>query len=472
MQDREHLRLVLAARKSTKTRDADGREIDAIGIETQDKRGRAWAERQGHVIVDVAADVKSGTVAPWDRPKLRPWVTDPALMARFDGILAYRNDRLSRGCWSDEARIRMWAEEHRKVLVIVDGPQWPPRHDGDAWAWEAMAKQSRKEWEETRERSMRAQDELRDRGKLVGRPPFGYVSAGVKYDHTIVPTDEGRRLVPEVFRRCIDGESLATIAGWLAEPEQTGRPWWPRTVGTLIRNPTYIGRRCAQDPKTRAYGRTLLRCEPLVDAAVFRDAGRALDGRPKRGHIDPANRAMLAGVLFCPRCENSPMYRITTGTGASRTAYYRCTGRGAARKGCGNMVRAELVDAAVNRIIITAYAIPVMEQQVVPGNAAEIGARLEEIKFEMRQLGAADLDDEEHDRKLSELRAERDRIKALPVVPDQVRETATGEVYADLWSRTPLPERGPWLARHGFTVRASRAEVTVSRAGFKARASL
>ena len=217
MQDREHLRLVLAARKSTKTRDADGREIDAIGIETQDKRGRAWAERQGHVIVDVAADVKSGTVAPWDRPKLRPWVTDPALMARFDGILAYRNDRLSRGCWSDEARIRMSAEEHRKVLVIVDGPQWPPRHDGDAWAWEAMAKQSRKEWEETRERSMRAQDELRDRGKLVGRPPFGYVSAGVKYDHTIVPTDEGRRLVPEVFRRCIDGESLATIAGWLAD---------------------------------------------------------------------------------------------------------------------------------------------------------------------------------------------------------------------------------------------------------------
>ena len=95
----EHMRLVLAARrKSTKTRDANGREIDAIGIETQDKRGREWAERQGHVVVAVAADTKRGTVAPWDRPRLKPWVTDPAMMAQIDGILAYRNDRLSRGC--------------------------------------------------------------------------------------------------------------------------------------------------------------------------------------------------------------------------------------------------------------------------------------------------------------------------------------------------------------------------------------
>ena len=151
--DRERLRLVLAARKSTKTRDADGHEIDAIGIETQDKRGREWAERQGHAIVAVAADIKCGTVAPWDRPNLRPWVTDPAKMARYDGILAYRNDRLSRGCWADEARIRLWAEEHGKVLMIVDGPQWPPRHAGDEWSWEAMAKQARREWEESRERS-------------------------------------------------------------------------------------------------------------------------------------------------------------------------------------------------------------------------------------------------------------------------------------------------------------------------------
>jgi DNA invertase Pin-like site-specific DNA recombinase len=461
MLDRDHLRLVLAARKSTKTRDASGREIDAIGIETQDKRGRAWAERQGHVIVAVAPDVKSGTVAPWDRPKLRPWVTDPALMSQIDGVLAYRNDRLSRGCWADEARIRLWAEEHGKVLVIVDGPQWPPRHDGDEWSWEAMSKQARREWEEIRERSMRAQAELRDRGKLVGRPPFGYASAGTKYDHTIVPTDEGRRLVPQMFQRVIDEQSLATIAAWLAT--ETGRPWWPRTVGALIRNPTYMGRRCAQDPKTRAYGRTLLRCEQLVDAATFKRAGKALDGRPKRGPVNPETRAPLSGVLSCPRCADSPMYRVMTGRGASRTAYYRCTGRGAERRSCGNMVRAALVDTAVDRAIATYFDKPVMAHTVIPGNEAELAARAEDIQFEIRQLGTLDLDDETYDRQLAALRAERDQIKAAEVVPDRVQLADTGRRYAQEWAGIPVPERGPWLARHGFRVTASKTLVTVAQ---------
>ena len=378
-------------------------------------------------------------------------------MATYDGILAYRNDRLSRGCWADEARIRLWAEEHGKVLVIVDGPQWPPRHDGDAWAWEAMSKQARREWEEIRERSMRAQAELRERGKLVGRTPFGYAVAGTKYDKLLVPTEEGRRLVPVIFAKVIAGESEAAVARWLEA--ETGRPWWPRTIGTMIKNPVYIGHR--QD----ASGRTIHRCEPLVSAAVFRRANEALSTRPKRGHTDPENRAMLAGVLACPVCADSPMYRLNTG-------YYRCTGRGAARRSCGLMVRVDAVDAAVDQIIARDFATPVMAHTVIPGNEAEVAARLDEIRFEISQLGSADLDDGEYDRRLSELRAERDRVKAAEVVPDRVELTATGERYSELWARTPVPERGPWLARHGFAVSASKTEVTVVQGTMSATARL
>ncbi len=57
------------------------------------------------------------------------------------------------------------------------------------------------------------------------------------------------------------------------------------------------------------YGKTIHRCEPLVDAAVWKHANEALSSRPKRGHIDPRNRAMLAEALFCPVCADSPMYR-------------------------------------------------------------------------------------------------------------------------------------------------------------------
>ena len=84
-----------------------------------------------------------------------------------------------------------------------------------------------------------------------------------------------------------------------------------------------------------------------------------------------------------------------------------------------------------------------MAHAIIPGNEAEIAARLEEIRFEIGQLGSADLDDEEYDRRLAELRAERDRVKATEVVPDRVELTETGERYSELWARTPVPERGP-----------------------------
>jgi hypothetical protein len=300
-------------------------------------------------------------------------------------------------------------------------------------------------------------DRIKAEGGFTGRAPWGYQITGPKYAKTITPTEQGRRLVPEVYARVIKGESLATIARWLEE--QTGREWWPRTIGAMVRNPVYRG---AQHD---AAGRVIFRCEALVDAATWKRAGKALAGRPKRGHVDPENRAMLAGVLSCPFCPDSPMYRLNTG-------YYRCTGRGANRKGCGNMVRAAVVDAAVDQLIMEWFATPVMQHTVIPGNEAEIAARLEEIRYEIAQLGTADLDDAEYDRRLSGLRAERDRIKAAEVVPDRVELADTGEVYAELWARTPVPGRGPWLARHGFAVTASKAAVQVTQGGFTATASL
>lgn len=319
-----------------------------------------------------------------------------------------------------------------------------------------MAEVAHEETETKKERIRMARARIKTEGGFVGRAPWGYEISGGKYAKTITPTTEGRRLVPEVYRRVIEGESLATVARWLEG--ETGRAWWPRTIGSMIRNPVYRG---AQHD---AGGRVIFRCEPLVDAATFRRAGKALDTRPKRGPVNPETRAMLSGVLVCPACDrDSPMYRIGAGRGASRAYYYRCAGRGSARKGCGNMVRADAVDAAVDRAIRKVFDIPVMARAIIPGNEADLAARLEEIRFEIGQLGALDLADEEYDRRLAELRAERDRVKATEVTPDRVELTDTGERYAAQWAATDVPERGPWLARHGFRVYADKTEVRVER---------
>ena len=108
------------------------------------------------------------------------------------------------------------------------------------------------------ERTQMAQARIRAAGAFVGKPPFGYVTSGQKYARQLVPTDEGRRLIPEVYARVIAGDSLAKVGAWLEE--ETGNGWWPRYVSGMLRNPVYRG--VQEDDQ----GRPIHRCEPLVDA--------------------------------------------------------------------------------------------------------------------------------------------------------------------------------------------------------------
>jgi DNA invertase Pin-like site-specific DNA recombinase len=427
------MRVIVAARLSKLQR--DGRE--GIGIETQDERSREWAEREGHEVVAVVADTKSGTVAPMDRRHLAPWVTDPALMARYDAVVAFKTDRLSRGTQEDFTRIEHWATEHGKRLVIVDGPQYPARDDSDYWRWAAEKRTARVEWENDRERSMRAQAALRDAGTLVGRYPWGYTSEGARYDRRMVPTDEGRRLVPQVYARVAAGQSLTVVAAWLAE--QTGRPWWPRTVAALIRNPAYRGSR--QD----ARGREIHRCEPLVTGQQWRDAVANLDARPKRG-THAAETSALSGVLRCIKC-GGPMYRVVTGSGnQARVAYYRCAGKGPIRtSACRNMIRCDRADALVDDVM-GGLDVPVIEWRLVKGHSHD--GELADVDLALRDLAGQGLTEDAEDERRAALRAERKRLRGLPAVPDRWEPRETGETYAGQWAALAPAARRAWLKRY------------------------
>jgi hypothetical protein len=256
----------------------------------------------------------------------------------------------------------------------------------------------------------------------------------------------------------IRGDSLNTIArrlNALGVRPTSGQQWWARSLGVMIRNPTYMGWRADGD------GRYVHKCEALVDAATFRLAGEALDSRPKRGPQVTGNRAMLASALYCPDCENSsPMYRIRVGAQSNRASYYRCSGRGAQRKGCGNMIRMDVADAAVNQITADTLDQPVMITSLERGHNYE--PELAEVSYKIRQLALQDLPDDEFDSRLTTLRAVRDELAARPVVPDKVIRTSAGYTYAELWASVPVCDRGPWLASHGFRITASRASVALT----------
>jgi hypothetical protein len=136
----------------------------------------------------------------------------------------------------------------------------------------------------------------------------------------------------------------------------------------------------------------------------------------------------------------APM-RIASGRQAAGH-YYRCTGTGSRRKGCGNMVRMEVADTAVEEITATTFGVPVKRLILVKGT--DYQDQLEEISYRIRALDPDVMSDEQFDEQVRRLRAERDRLKALPAEPDRWDEQLTGDLYADIYQALPCPsaERG------------------------------
>jgi site-specific DNA recombinase len=435
---------IIAARLSRKK--ANSGYGNGLGIDTQDEYSREYADREGWNVVATVADTKSGTVAPWDRRNLREWVTQPDKLTLYDVIIAYKTDRVSRGDQEDFTRIEAWATAHGKRIIIVDGPQYPARDDADYWRWQAEKRLARQEWEQIRERNGRAQRALIARGNLVGKPPWGYEISGDKYDKTLIPSKLGRKWIPLIFERCAEGWSLARIAAWLDSqgvPTVGGGSWSPLTLSDMMRCTTNIGYR------TDRSGKIVLKCEPVIDVDLFNRASDALATRPKRGPMIPENRSMCSAVLFCAHCASSPMYRVY-GSRNRDILYYRCHGRGTQRKGCGSHIHLEAVDALVSDAM-RQLARPITKLVFIPGN--DHSTELKDVEFRLQHLGSQQMSDEEEDAERARLRAERDRIKALPIEPGRTERVETGETYADRWSALETDvERNDWLRSIGARV--------------------
>jgi DNA invertase Pin-like site-specific DNA recombinase len=418
------MNVLLAARLSRK-----GGKQEGLGIETQDARMLAWAEQQGHTVAGVAGDYSRGTVAPWDRPHLKPWVTQPDQMARYEAIIAYKHDRLSRGPWADEARIRMWAEEHGKKLIIVDGPQWPPRHDGDKWSWEAAATQSRKEWEEIRERSMRAQAALREKDKHVGRAAFGWTITGDKYDKQLAVFEPEAEITREMVRRYLDGESLAEICQDFDRRDITtrsGAKWNAKTMGQYLKRPVLYGSR------TGTHG--VQHVEGIIDFDEWQAVQKRLKARAhKTGGKVPSEYALLSGVLYCE--EGHKLYRFNTG-------YYCRT--------CPTNERVLIPqDRAEAEVIKWVSQLTEPEIQTVVEHGTNHREEIDRLSADISSLDPRSPD---YLTQVTEMGSEIQRLQALPTEPDSVREIRTGRTIGEAFLMQPTAGQRAFLIKN---VRAS-----------------
>ena len=122
------------------------------------------------------------------------------------------------------------------------------------------------------------------------------------------------------------------------------------------------------------------------------------------------------------------------------------------------MIRLDILDWIVTRMLARNRHL-YKELRTIPGT--DHAAELEEIKFEIRSLATMDLTDDEYDARLKELRVERDRLAALPTVPDRLEYVETGESWGQIWKRLSPAERGPWLRSRGYKFRATRMHVVI-----------
>jgi len=144
------------------------------------------------------------------------------------------------------------------------------------------------------------------------------------------------------------------------------------------------------------------------------------------------------------------------------------TGTGSRRKGCGNMVRMELADAAVDEIMATTFRVRVKRLILIKGSDHQ--DELEEISHRIRELDPDVMTDEQYDAELARLRAGRDRLRALPAGPVG-RAAHRGAVRRHL-PGSPRWGTGSVAESRGFVIHAAKKEVSVIQGDVRGTAHL
>ena len=222
-------RAAIYARVSDKSQDAE----DKTSISEQISDMEAHCERRGLTIVERSQEVGRG----WSkrRPEFQRMLAD-AKRGRFDTIVCWKSDRLSRGMYPAAALMEV-VEAHRISLeAVMDAI--------DLKTFGLMAAVGKIELDNFRERSSMGKRGMAKQGRIpVSNIPYGY-RIGEDGRPQVVEADAD--VVRRVFRMCVrDGMGARAIARQLNAKgvplPKAGRRWWDGQVNRMLNNETYKG---------------------------------------------------------------------------------------------------------------------------------------------------------------------------------------------------------------------------------------
>lgn len=472
---------------------------ESTSIERQKAEINSWAEYRTRATADqyqiiypeiVDTDI-SGTISPFDRPGLGPYLRKP-LLDKWDVLVIYRLDRLTRSVADFEA-LWKFLEANKKVLVSIQ-----ENIDFGTPAGRLMARQlvlfAEYERKMIKARVKSAYDAARAQGKYAGMQfPFGYIPAKLPgKGWELVPHPEYGPIVEEIADKVIAGETLASICQWLNDngiptprnvvrehgnqrriqegrapkPLPTAR-WDPSSLVSILKSPTIVGRTTANGEVFRdSTGLPIKQSEPLIRDEKWEQIKSILADNAARigpkAHVSP-----LLGVAFCGKCGG----RLNTHSSNPKKLgqayrYYYCVNQ-AKKRGCdAKQIRADQLEAYTSLTLMSLIGgINITEVQTIQGIdystemtelAEAIGALTTQITLARvtgRDTAKVEKQRDIHEANLTELAKAQESARA-----EEIKEVELDETWSHRWHRLDWPERNELLRRKGMMLKAHRDE--------------
>lgn len=441
------------------------REGDGLGVKRQLDDCRADAARRGWTVGEEYVDDDISAYSGRTRPAYERMLTDIGT-GRRDAVIVWHMDRLHRQPIELERFADVCARADLTDVKTLHGDMDLGTGDGLLLA-RLLAAVAAIESDGKSRRGKRKMRELAEAGKPHGggSRPFGFLASdGATHD----PVEA--RAIQEAAARVLAGESLTSVAAWLAESDVRtvyGNTWRTTTLRGLLLNPRIYGQRVHQG---KAIGPGAW--EPIISAEDG-ERLRLLLTDPARRTNRTARRYLLSGLCRCALC-GTKMYSVPR----FDTARYLCRS-GHDFGGCGRMaitaahLEAWITEAVLQRLDSMGMAEALAGQTSDDAHAGALHVQVQTDTERLAELAILWADGE-----LDQVQWKAARSRLEQRVADNRRTLARlrGSTVVDDWIGNSRQLRARWsgLALSGQTaiVRAVIDHVVIQPATTRGRTGL
>ncbi|MDE2683216.1 MAG: recombinase family protein [Chloroflexota bacterium] len=409
-QKSEGNRAAIYARVSDKSQ--DGEDKTSIAEQTGDME--AYCEQRGLNIVARYQEVGQG----WSKKRSQfQKLLNDAKRGRFDVIVCWKSDRLSRGMFPAAALMEVIEASHVKLEAVMDSI--------DMKTFGLMAAIGKLELDSFRERASMGKRGAAKAGRIpVSNVPYGY---RVGDDGRPEIVEDEAEVVRRIYRWCVEeGLGATVIRNRLTAEDvplgRTGKRWWDGQIHRILTNETYKGtwwygraRYISTEDGIKVYDQDpenwiAVPFPPIIDAETW---DRCQEMRTKRRNYSGRNTKIFYLLQHLVRCTECGMLMGCMAT-RKRTVkhgdkvykyelevprrYYKCYGVQHFQTGCREhtMIRAERLEDLVWTEVKNVLANPALIVAGIEslGEKAEEDGLSEEIRDAEKELEKVQIEED------------------------------------------------------------------------------